>query len=143
MKVQDVMSKEVRTVRGTVTVREAAMAMLEDGVGALPVADEERLLGMLTDRDIVTRVVVEGEDPTQVHVADVMSPRVLYCFSDQECEEVAQNMAEQHVLRMPVVDRDKRLVGIVSAGDLQTRAGATEANDEQSGGGNGQRQKRS
>lgn len=135
MKIQDVMSKDVKTVRGNTTVREAARMMAEEEVGALPVTDEQRLLGMLTDRDIVTRFVAEGNDPDVSTVSDVMSPRVLYCFSDQECEEVARNMVEQEVLRLVVVDRQKRLVGIVgivSAGDLQSRASVTRANDGKS-----------
>ena len=131
MEVRKVMSQDVRTVRASISVKEAARAMLESNVGALPVTDDERLLGLLTDRDIVTRVVAQGEDPEQVRVVDVMSQRVLYCFDDQDCDEVAKNMADQQVLRLPVVDREKRLVGIVSAGDLQARAGATEANDEE------------
>jgi len=130
MKIQDVMTRNVRTVRSSFTIKDAARAMQAEGVGALPVTDDENLIGMLTDRDIVTRVVAEGENPEQVFVSDVMSPRVLYCFVDEDCDEVAQNMADERVLRMPVVDRNKRLVGIVSAGDLQSKAGATDANDE-------------
>jgi CBS domain-containing protein len=91
--------------------------MVEIDAGALPVANSDRLLGMITDRDIAVRAVAEGKSP-DTPVDEVMSREVLYCFDDQDLEDVARNMGKIQVRRLPVVDRDKRLVGIVSLGDL-------------------------
>lgn len=129
MQVQEVMSKRVQTIGQDDTIRAAARRMRDADIGALPVAKDDRLIGMLTDRDIVTRVLGAGKDPDQVRVEEAMTGETKYCFADEECGHVAANMAELGVLRLPVMDRDKRLVGIVSAGDLQSLAGATAAND--------------
>ena len=129
MKIQQVMSTNVRTIGLEASIREAASLMLEENIGAVPVTDDDRLAGMLTDRDIVVRVVASGHDPEDVLVRDVMTSRTLYCFVDDDSERVAQNMVDEGVLRMPVVDRNKKLVGIVSAGDLH-QSGATRANDQ-------------
>jgi len=91
--------------------------MAELDAGALPVQDDDRLVGMITDRDIVVRAVAQGKSP-DTPVRDVMSREVLYCFDDQEIKDIARNMGEVKVRRLPVVNRDKRLVGIVSLGDL-------------------------
>ena len=93
--------------------------MAELGVGALPVADGDRLVGVITDRDIAVRAVAEGKGPhTPVH--EVMTPEVKYCFDFEDLELVARNMGDQQVRRLPVLDRDKRLVGILSLGDVAT-----------------------
>jgi CBS domain-containing protein len=86
-------------------------------VGALPVSEEDRLVGMITDRDIAVRGVAAGKTPN-AKVRDVMTPEIKYCFDDQELDEIAANMADIQVRRLPVVDRDKRLVGILSLGDI-------------------------
>jgi CBS domain-containing protein len=85
--------------------------------GALPVRDHDRLVGMITDRDITVRAIAQGKGPTAT-VGEVMSPEVLYCYEDQDIEEVLRNMADIKVRRLPVLNREKRLVGIVSLGDL-------------------------
>jgi len=92
--------------------------MKELDVGSLPVCHEDRLVGMLTDRDIVVRSVSEGHDPDTDHVGDVMTTELFYCFDDQDVEETAELMKRKQVRRIPVLNRDKRLVGIVSLGDL-------------------------
>lgn len=117
MKVREVMSSDVRMCRPDDTIRDAATTMIEIDAGALPVADDDRLVGMITDRDIAVRAVAEGKGPDTT-VDEVMSREVLYCYDDQDLEDVARNMGKIQVRRLPVVDRDKRLVGIVSLADL-------------------------
>jgi CBS domain-containing protein len=95
----------------------AAKRMAELDVGALPVSDEDRLVGMITDRDMVVRGLAEGRG-AKTRVKDVMTPGVKYCFLDQEIDEITANMADIQVRRLPVLDHDKRLVGILSLGDI-------------------------
>jgi len=116
--VREAMSRDVRTVSRDDTVQAAARMMLEEDAGVLPVSDGERLVGMLTDRDIALRLAAEGRDASKTRVRDVMTDEVLYCFEDEDTGHVADNMAEIQVNRLPVVDRDKRLVGIVSIADI-------------------------
>lgn len=127
MKISDLMSHDVDTVTRRTTVTEAARRMRAGDFGALPVAEDDRLVGMVTDRDIVVRVLGTEIDASRATVADAMSDQVLYAFADQEAAAVARNMAGEHVRRMPVVDRDKRLVGIVSLGDLAGHMSETAA----------------
>jgi len=117
MRVSDAMTSAVRITKPQQTIAEAARTMAEIDAGALPVGDGDRLVGMLTDRDIVVRAVALGKGP-DTPVAEAMSKEVLYCFSDQGLDEVLQNMADTKVRRMPVLNREKRLVGILSLGDV-------------------------
>jgi CBS domain-containing protein len=117
MKVKEVMSADVHLANPDQTICEVACVMAEFDAGALPVGDGDRLVGVITDRDIAIRAVAEGKAP-ETPVREVMSREVLYCFEDEAIEHVAKNMAEQKVRRLPVLDRKKRLVGIVSIGDL-------------------------
>ncbi len=117
MKVSEAMSREVRIMNPEGTIREAARMMAEIDAGALPVGANDRLVGMITDRDITVRAVAHGRPPS-TKVADVMSNEILYCYEDDELEAVANNMAAVKVRRLPVLDCDKRLVGIISMGDL-------------------------
>jgi len=117
MKVCDCMSRDVQIASPNQSIREAAQMMARIDSGVLPVGDNDRLVGVITDRDIAIRAVAEGKPPT-TEVGDVMSHEVLYCFDDQNLEDIAQNMADMKVRRMPVVNRDKRLVGIISLGDV-------------------------
>ncbi|HET7131365.1 MAG TPA: CBS domain-containing protein [Gammaproteobacteria bacterium] len=105
-------------MRPDTPVAEVARTLRDSDIGSAPVADEERLIGIVTDRDIVTRIVAAGTDPRTATARDAMSPKILYCFDDQTVEEVLANMGDQQIRRLPVVNRDKRLVGIVSLGDL-------------------------
>jgi len=123
MRVSEVMTPGVRMVSPEQTISEAARLMAEIDAGALPVGEEDRLVGMITDRDIAVRAVAEQKPPT-TKVREVMSQEVLYCFDDQELDDIAQNMSEVKVRRLPVVNREKRLVGIVSIGDLAKGANA-------------------
>ncbi|HEY5809982.1 MAG TPA: CBS domain-containing protein [Povalibacter sp.] len=117
MKVREAMTRDVRLVRPDQTIREAADLMAELDIGCLPVEDNDRLVGMITDRDITVRAVAEGRG-AQTLVRDVMSTDVKYCYDDQSIDEVTDNMAAIRVRRLPVVSRSKRLVGILSLGDL-------------------------
>jgi CBS domain-containing protein len=120
MKVCDAMSRDVQVASPKQSIRDAAKMMAKIDAGVLPVGEGDRLIGVITDRDIAIRAVAEGKAPT-TKVGDVMSHEVLYCFDDQDLDDIAQNMAEMKVRRLPVVNRDKRLVGIISLGDLARR----------------------
>ena len=142
MKVSKCMTRDVELVSPTQTIRDAAQMMAELDAGALPVQQDDRLVGMITDRDIAVRAVAQGKSP-ETPVRDVMSHELLYCFDDQEIEEVSRNMGEVKVRRLPVVNRDKRLVGIISIGDLalkeeQTLTGSTIARISKTGGNHSQ-----
>jgi CBS domain-containing protein len=118
MQIKAIMTEQVSSVRPDTPVAEVARTLRDSDIGSAPVADEERLIGIVTDRDIVTRIVAAGTDPRTATARDAMSPKILYCFDDQTVEEVLANMGDQQIRRLPVVNRDKRLVGIVSLGDL-------------------------
>ena len=117
MKVSDAMSRDVAVASPTESIRNAAKVMAKIDAGVLPVGENDRLVGMITDRDIAIRAVAQGKAPT-TKVRDIMSQEVLYCYDDQDLDEVAQNMSEMKIRRLPVVNREKRLVGIISLGDL-------------------------
>ena len=115
--VADVMSPGVRVASPEDTVQQAARIMREEDTGALPVGEEDRLIGMVTDHDIAA-LVADARDPAHTKVREVMVPEVRYIFEDEDPHYAAVNMTEQHVVRLPVVSRGKRLVGVVSLGDL-------------------------
>jgi CBS domain-containing protein len=117
MKVSKIMTRDVRLLSPHNTIREAASLMAEIDAGALPVGENDRLVGMVTDRDIVVRGVALGK-PIDTKVSAVMSREMLYCFDTDEIDNVARNMGKAQVRRLPVVNKDKHLVGIVSLGDL-------------------------
>jgi len=123
MKVSDVMTRNAECVRPEATLQEAARRMQSLDVGALPVCDNDRLVGLLTDRDIVVRSVCEGHDPRADHVRDVMTRQVYSCYQDNDVADVAELMRDKQVRRLPVVDHQQHLVGIVSLGDLAVEAG--------------------
>jgi CBS domain-containing protein len=128
MKVSNCMTKNVKIADPNQTIRDAALAMGRLDAGVLPVGENDRLVGMITDRDIAIRGVAEGKGP-DAKIRDVMSTDVKYCFDDEEIDDVLHNMGELKVRRMPVLNRDKRLVGIVSLGDLATNAETAEAGE--------------
>ncbi len=120
MKISKIMHRDVKIISPDETLRDAAAAMKKLDVGVLPVGEHDRLVGMITDRDIAIRGIAEGKGP-DTEARDVMSQEVKYCFEDEAVEHVAENMAELQVRRLPVLNRDKQLVGIVSLGDLATQ----------------------
>ena len=117
MQVSECMTQNVRVANPTETLQEAARAMADIDAGFLPVGENDKLIGIITDRDIAIRGVGCGCAP-DARIREVMSEDVKYCYADDDVEDILDNMAEQQVRRLPVVDRDKRLVGIVSIGDL-------------------------
>jgi CBS domain-containing protein len=116
--VADVMTRDARLIGPDETVQEAAAAMARADLGALPVGEGDRIVGMLTDRDIAVRVAAAGKDPAKTKVREAMTPGVEYCFEDEAVDDLAERMAALKVRRLPVLNREKRLVGIVSLGDL-------------------------
>jgi len=117
MKVSDVMTREVQTIQPGQTAQEAARFMLSADAGSIPVTEDDRLIGMITDRDIAVRGVAEGRGPDTT-VRDLMSSNVVCARIDDDISAVATRMSEAQVRRLPVVDADEKLCGIVSLGDL-------------------------
>jgi CBS domain-containing protein len=122
VKVSEVMTREVEVIHPTATLAEAAEKMKQLNVGPLPVCDGARVLGMVTDRDITVRATAEGLDPSKTNVQSVMTPDVTYVYDDQDIEDAASTMAEKQIRRLVVLNRDKRLVGIVAMADLAVDA---------------------
>ncbi|MFK0687617.1 CBS domain-containing protein [Mesorhizobium sp. IMUNJ 23033] len=123
MRVSEVMTRDVRVANANETIQEAARIMAEIDAGLVPVGDNDRLVGMLSDRDIAIRAVAEGKGP-DTKVGDVMTNDVRYCFEDEDTADVCRNLGDQQIRRIPVLNRDKRLVGIVSLGDLAITDGS-------------------
>jgi CBS domain-containing protein len=117
MRVSEAMTRDVRVANPGQTIRDVAKIMAEIDAGSVPVGEDDRLVGIITDRDIAIRAVAAGKGP-DTPVRDVMSKEVKYCFDDEDLDHVAKNMGDIQVRRLPVVNRDKRLVGIVSLGDI-------------------------
>jgi CBS domain-containing protein len=132
-KVADVMSKDVKLASPDDTVQQAARLMAEEDTGALPVGENDRLLGMVTDRDLAVRAVAAGKDPAKTKLREVMSGEPRYVFEDEPVERAAASMAEQQVRRLAVLNRDKRLVGVLSLGDLTREAVGGAAGDALTG----------
>jgi CBS domain-containing protein len=121
MRVSEAMTRDVRVATPGQTIRDVAKIMGELDCGVMPVGENDRLIGMITDRDIAVRAVAQGKGP-DTPVRDVMSTeKVMYCYDDDELDNVAKNMGDVQVRRLPVVNREKRLVGILSLGDLANR----------------------
>jgi CBS domain-containing protein len=118
MRVGEAMTRDVRLATPGQSIRDVAKMMAEIDAGILPVGENDRIVGMITDRDIAVRAVAEGKGP-DTPVRDVMSTEhIHYCFEDEDVADVARNMGQMKVRRMPVMDRNKRLVGIISLGDV-------------------------
>jgi CBS domain-containing protein len=132
MEIRNIMSSEVKLVHPEQPIRDAARIMAEIDSGVIPVSDEDRLVGMITDRDIAVRAVAAGKSP-DTPISQVMSHEVKYCFESDEVDEVAANMADIKLRRLPVLNREKRLVGIVSLGDIATCDEAENAGSALSG----------
>ncbi|MDC9824116.1 CBS domain-containing protein [Devosia sp. ZB163] len=122
MKVSECMSDGVEICSPDDTIRDIARTMREIDVGAMPVGEDDRLVGMITDRDIAIRAIAEGMGP-ETRVRQVMSQHVRWCYEDEEIDDVADQMAEFKVRRLPVLNRDKRLIGVISLGDVSLADG--------------------
>ncbi|HEX6138739.1 MAG TPA: CBS domain-containing protein [Casimicrobiaceae bacterium] len=114
---KDLMSRDVKIVSPDTTIREAARQMRDCDFGMLPVAENDRMIGAISDRDIAIRAVADDKGPATA-VRDVMSEGICWAFEDESVDEAAKIMSERQVRRLPIVNRDKRLVGIVSLGDF-------------------------
>ena len=121
MQVKDVMTRGAEVVRPDATLQEAANKMKSLDIGPLPVCDGDKIIGMLTDRDITVRATAEGLDPKQTKVREVMSKELITCLEDQDVKEAAELMQSKQIRRVPILNKDKRLVGMLSLGDLANR----------------------
>jgi CBS domain-containing protein len=128
MKISEAMSMDVKVLTPDRTIRDAAKMMAEIDAGVIPVGENDRLVGMITDRDIAIRAVGAGLPP-DTPVSKVMTREVRYCYEEDDLEEVSENMAGLKVRRLPVLNREKRLVGIVSLGDIAVVDGPANAGD--------------
>ena len=127
MRVSEIMTRGVESVAPGASLREAAQKMSELDVGPLPVVDGDRVVGMLTDRDITVRATAKGADPNTTCVRDAMTPDVIFVFEDEDVAEAGRLMKQKQVRRLLVLGRDRRLSGIVSLGDLAVDSGDTHA----------------
>jgi CBS domain-containing protein len=122
MKIREIMTPQVQCVRAEDTLVDAASVMRQLDVGVVPVCDDEHVVGILTDRDITVRAVAEGCDPNQTMVSDAMSPQIVCVYDDQLVSEAVQLMELHQIRRTPVINRQERLVGIISLGDIAVAA---------------------
>jgi CBS domain-containing protein len=130
MKVQDLMTRVVEVVHPDATIQEAAQRMKDLDVGPLPVCDGSRLVGMLTDRDITVRAAAEGRDVSRTKVREIMTPDVVYCFEEADVKDAADVMKQMQIRRLMVLNSEKRLVGILSLGDLAVGSGDDQLSGE-------------
>jgi CBS domain-containing protein len=121
-KVCEIMSKDVAWVGPEVSLQDAARKMRELDIGCLPVGKDDRLIGMITDRDIACRAVAGGDDPARTPISAAMSKGITYCFDDQDVGEAAHLMEKKQIHRLPVLNRQKRMVGMLSLGDIGRHA---------------------
>jgi CBS domain-containing protein len=118
LRIKDVMTPQAEVISPDATAEDAATVMKTLDIGVLPVSDEQGLVGILTDRDLVVRVMAATRDPKAMLVGEAMTPSVVYCFEDDDIEQAATVMAGQQIRRLPVLDKNRKLVGIVSMGDI-------------------------
>ena len=129
-KLRDIMTRNVEIIAPKATVQEAAKKMQDLNVGALPVCDGDKLTGMITDRDLVMRVLAEGRNPKTVTVSEAISKDVVFCFEDDGVDKASQLMAQHQIRRLPVMSSTKRLVGIVTLGDVAVHGKNSEASGD-------------
>jgi CBS domain-containing protein len=128
MIIKECMTKKVNRLTPEAPIGEVAKLMSRDDIGAVLINEGDRLVGVVTDRDIVTRAIAEGWTGTDP-ISSIMTTKVLYCYEDDSIEDVAKNMAKNQVHRLAVIDKGKRLVGIVSLGDLSIKGSKKAAAD--------------
>lgn len=125
-RIRDIMTPSVDVVSLCATTADVARKMKDLDVGAIPVCDGDNLLGMVTDRDLVLRVMANGHNPMEITVGETMTPGLYFCYDDEEVETAAALMSEKQIRRLPILSRTQRLVGIVSLGDLAVDALTTQ-----------------
>jgi len=130
MDMREVMTRNVEVVNTTASLQDAAIKMKNLDVGLIPVCDGDRLKGILTDRDITIRATAHGRNPKNTKVTEVMSTDIAYCLEDQEVEEAVSLMEARQIRRMPILNQDKRLVGIVSLADIAIHVGDRDLSGE-------------
>jgi CBS domain-containing protein len=118
MKVNQVMHQGVRSAYPNTPIKELAKLMRQNDVGAIPIGENDRLIGMVTDRDIVCRCVAAGLDPTTAIASDVMSKGVIFCLTDQDVDHAARIMERKHIRQLPVINSERRMIGMLSLGDV-------------------------
>ena len=118
MKIREIMNQKVEHADPTLPISKAAEKMRDLDIGFLPICENDKLIGTVTDRDITTKSVAQGRDPRLAPVSEIMRPEVFYCYDDQDVDEVARYMQEKEVRRMVILNRDKNLIGVVSLGDI-------------------------
>ena len=123
MELRDIMTRNVEVVNGNASLKEAATKMKNLDVGLIPVCDGDRLKGLLTDRDITIRATADGRDPSKTKVNEVMSTDIAYCLEDQAVDEAVILMEARQIRRLPILNQDKQLVGIVSLADIAVHVG--------------------
>jgi CBS domain-containing protein len=122
MQIRDVMTETAETIASNASAIEAAAKMKELNVGALPVCDNGKLEGLITDRDLIMRLISENRDPLRTRIGEIMVPGATYCFDDQSLDEAAELMEMRQIGCMPILNRNKQLVGMLSLGDIAIRA---------------------
>ena len=118
MKLKEIMTSEVEVIHPNDTLQTAASKMHDRDIGFLPVCDGDRLIGVLTDRDLITRALAEGMESKAMLGRDLVTSPTIYCFDDQSVDEAAKLMHDNQIRRLVILSRDKRMVGVVSLGDL-------------------------
>lgn len=122
MKVRKMMHKGVEWVSPDATVAELAKKMQQFDIGAIPIGENDRLVGIVTDRDIALRALADGRDPAKLTARDVMTKGIIYCRDDEDVDEAARIMESKQVRRLPVIDANKRMVGMITLGDVSHAA---------------------
>ena len=130
MDLRDIMTRNVEVVSAGASLKDAAKKMKDLDVGLIPVCDGDRLKGVLTDRDITIRATADGRDPSKTEVSEVMSTDLAYCLEDQEVEEAVSVMEARQIRRLPIVNQDKRLIGIISLADIAVHVGDRDLSGE-------------
>ena len=123
MKVSEIMTRNVDCIGPETSIATAAERMRDRGIGFLPICHNDRLVGTVTDRDVTIQSVAQGRDPLKVPVLEIMNPQVFYCFEDDDIRKVGQYMQEKEVRRILILNPQKRLVGVVSIGDIAKASG--------------------
>lgn len=122
MKIKEIMTKNPKIVNADAPIIEAVKLMQEKNCGCIPVEDNDKFVGMITDRDIVVRTLAHKQDPEKAKVKDAMTSKKLYCYEDDNVEDILKNFGEQKIYRLPVMNTSKRMVGIVTLGDIAKAA---------------------
>jgi CBS domain-containing protein len=123
MKTQEIMTRKVQVAEPTLPIAKAAQKMRDLNIGFLPICENDKLIGTLTDRDITIQSVAQGRDPRLASVREIMSQQVFYCYEDDDIEHAAEHMKEREVRRLVILNREKRLVGVLSLGDIARASG--------------------